>query len=375
MKKRIVFTVILAAVFCAGAVLAGCAKKTASKATESPKKAAEMNSNESFEVEFNFERRSDGELLHALVNNVTSKGASVEIHKRKGRPNYPDTKDVTKTYEISLEQLKQLKDILHRYPLQEVSQGRKSGSYGGNICQTLRVVDGDTHYYINDFVIFPDGLPPMKELVYTDFYNFFNDIASADEAMLAVKTKPLPDPHDNPKYADRVVEQFGKKVHLVPGTGSDNNRSAEIVYGDKKWWIEEGYVGHYVMTDRDKKMTNGPEITEESASFCVNEDGSYELVMNGVAFAGKLSTKRYYKDPPGGVYEPVVPDTGERQGFSFDFNGYLGMFEDDEIDEDREPTQEEELAALRRHIYVQCHGEPHPHVVEPRYMEMTRVSQ
>jgi len=320
-----------------------------------------------WEMEFTFEKRSSGELLHALVDTVTENGADVTIRKRNGLLNDPDTIEVTETYSMDRTKYEALVELLRAYPLNEIVNAPRKSSFGGNIGMELRICEGEKNLYIGNLHSFPDGLPPMRELLYTELYNFFNAIASSDDRMDSVRTEQMPDPRTDPKYSERTVLHFGREVSLVPGTGYDNDYGAEIDYGDKKWWIEDGYVGEYVMTDADKNCTD---VTESAASFVILEDGTFRLTINDILYTGTLPKARCYKVAPGGRYKASAPGKQDDQSFSFDFNGEYNS----DVDSDEEPfTAEEELNVLRSHIYLECHSEPHPHVREPRYMEMTRV--
>jgi len=349
---------LVLAMLCSGAVLLWKHEK---KREEPPHPAG------IWEIEFKYEKRSSGELLHALVGSVSENGAEATIRKRNGRANDPKTVEVIGTYSMDSKQLEELTYLLRKYPVEEIMNAPRRHSFGGNIGLELRIRDGDKNLYIGNLNAFPDSLPPMRELLYTELYNFFNAFVSADEKMKSVWTEQLPDPAADPKYGARTVLHFGKEVSLVPGTGYGDNYGDEIDYGDRKWWIEEGYVGSYIMTEEDKMLKM---ITEDSASFIIREDGSFELTLDGTLYTGNFGTTRYYKQSPGGRYEKSAPGAKDDQAFSFDFNGEIS---DESLDDTDILTEEEETKQLKAHIYLECHSEPHPFVRNPRYVEMTRV--
>ncbi len=228
--------------------------------------------------------------LEADVVKMSEKGADIIMTKRTG-PDNSLGKKKKDTVKIDKEKLDELFEILGRYDLEGYTGLQAAGTTTPPY-RTLFVLNGDKVVYSVCFnTQFPKTLPPEEDIMYFELFNYFNDIIAGEEGWEEVVGENLPDPRDEPAYYERTVTWFGKEVNLVPGTGVgyDDGKYAVIDYGDKKWWIEEGFTGEWIL-DKD----NAEDVSY--ASMTVNDDGEVQLTVDGVLYNGTLDEVRRLKD-------------------------------------------------------------------------------
>ena len=133
--------------------------------------------------------------------------------------------------------------------------------------------------------------------MYMELYNFFNHLIRDIPDWQDVQSPDLEDPRENPAYEEGDALWFGRRVRLVPGTGTvyEDRRGAEIDYGGEAWWIQEGFTGTWTLAGEEWQE----EATHTSASLTVEEDGSVTLTLEGETWTGQLPEKRYYKADTG----------------------------------------------------------------------------
>ena len=230
--------------------------------------------------------------MNACVSDMSLSGASAEIIKRIG----PDNADGTKmegTISLSREETEILRKILSRYDLAGWSKLPVSAS-GSAPSRSLIVFSGDDILYdIAWNAKFPKSLPPLEDIMYAQLYNYFNDLIRKTPGWESVRSDNLADPGNNPVYRKRTAVWFGNEVKLVPGTGREDGRYAEIDYADLNWWTAEGFTGTW-------KLDSNAEADEfplpKSGTLTVKDDGTAELMINGEIWNGTLSSVRRYQD-------------------------------------------------------------------------------
>lgn len=131
--------------------------------------------------------------------------------------------------------------------------------------------------------------------------------AEASPGWEEVRTENLEDPRNNPAYGERMVNQYGKMVRLVPGTGTvtKDGCGAQIDYQGKQWWVEENFVGTYMMTEQDRSDSKGLNPVPE-VSLVVSEDGTVLFTEDGEQRSGcLLQTRCYLEDIPLGGFDEI----------------------------------------------------------------------
>ncbi len=244
-------------------------------------------------ISFNYEHKAGDEFeLNARIEDIDENGGTLELKKRVGPMNYNGR---SKEGELSIprEKIDELLEILSRYDIKGYSELPTRGSVSTPI-RSLYVIIGEDVTYVAWNAKFPETIPPTEDIMYYEIFNFFNDIVSAEPGWEEVRSDNLDDPRDNPAYGERIVEQYGNEVSLVPGTAalSSDGTGAEIDYGDKLWWQEEGFIGEWQMTAEDSENTN---TSCKSAGFTVDENGNIRFTVDGIDWTGTLGNTRYYR--------------------------------------------------------------------------------
>ena len=243
------------------------------------------------QVHFEYSRYSGDEMaLDAWVDHITESGAEVTVKKRIGSGS--SAAEQEGMLKITADQTEELRAILNRYDLEAFSK-LPERSYGSSPHRSLRVWDGDRDYDISWNKVFPKTLPPEEDILYFELFNYFNGLLKGNAAWQDVIGDDLEDPREDPKYQVRTVEQFGNLIPLVPGTGnSTNGYGAELDYGDRIWWLEEGFTGSWHAC-----ASETVETTADTGVFRVEEDGMTELQVDGTVYSGTLGKVRTYLEP------------------------------------------------------------------------------
>ena len=249
-------------------------------------------------VRFTYDKsHGDQVYLSVYVDEMSDQGAKAEITKRVGPMNYTGHKKEG-VLTLNGEQVRTLLEILSRYDLEAWSKLPKKSS-GSSPSRSLMVFShGDAVCDVPWNTKFPETLPPQEDIMYAELFNFFNGMLSAKEEWKEVWSDNLEDPRDNPAYSERMVIWFGHEVKLKPGTGTwhEDGSYAEIDYEGKDWWIEEGFVGEWVL-DKEKPASDYYPVND--ASLTVNEDGSVVFTLDGEEWRGHVAAIRRYKDNTG----------------------------------------------------------------------------
>ena len=143
----------------------------------------------------------------------------------------------------------------------------------------------DVQFIVSSRQELPEDRYKAFNIIYTYLTSF---VSGFDRKMRQNIGAPAP---------DIIKEVHGKKVKLVPGTGNSVLTGAEINYGDKKWWIEEEFVGRFESTQSSLKQTS--EETEEGveikAAMKIEKDGNFTLKINDTEYVGSLGVQRLYQ--------------------------------------------------------------------------------
>ncbi len=249
-------------------------------------------------VVFDYDQFSgDKFTINAIVTDISADGARLELLKEVRPMDVPGSFRKEGEFRLDAEQTARLLEILSSYDIKGYSRLPGRGS-SNSPSRSVWVFEGDERYVVSFDAIFPKTLPPQEDIMYYELFNFFNDRISEEPGWEKVRSENLEDPRENPAYGERLVEHFGHMVHLVPGTGtlSEDWKNAQIDYGDKIWWLEEGFTGTWVQSEEDKKL---PSITNESAKLTVTEDGKAVLELDDEVLEGELADQRFYKTPVG----------------------------------------------------------------------------
>lgn len=244
-------------------------------------------------------------LLNATITDFTEEGAKVEIKKHKGPLNYYG-KEKIGIFLLDRRKKEQFLAILSRYPIRKYA-GLPSSGAGYAPSRSLYVAEGSEKYYVLPMAKFPKTIPPEEDIMYFELFNFFNNLIYDAPGWEEVCTENLEDPRNNPAYGERMVNQYGKVVRLVPGTGTvtKDGRGAQIDYQGKQWWVEENFVGTYMMTEQDRSDSKGLNPVPE-VSLVVSEDGTVLFTENGEQRSGcLLQTRCYLEDIPLGGFDEI----------------------------------------------------------------------
>ena len=245
-----------------------------------------------WKIHFSYEKGYGDQVeLDVWVENISDEGADASVMKRVGPMNYTGH-TLEGEIRLSGEDTKQLMEIVSRYDL-DAWAALPTGSVSSGLNRTFTVFRGDEMVYVAWNARFPKTLPPEEDIFYAEVFNFFNGIIAGESGWEEVLSEDLDDPRDNPAYGERTVTQFGKKVHLVPGTGTyhEDGTGALIDYGDLHWWQEEGFTGTWVMAEEQPEYPG-----TKDAELTVLADGSVTLKADGNVWQGTLGNNRYYKD-------------------------------------------------------------------------------
>ena len=253
-------------------------------------------------VNFTYDKYSGNQFyLAAYVSKLDTDKALVELTKRVGPMNHSGHKKEGDIY-LDVKQIDKLLDIFSRYDLKAWSNLPRSSSSSDPSRFLVILSRDDILYDIRWNARFPKTTPPEEDIFFFELYNFFNDVISKETGWEEVVSENLPDPRDNPAYYEREVEWFGRKVRLVPGTGTFHKDGSygQLDYEGKDWWIEEEFTGKWVLNE--EHPTNGLNIPT-SSSLTVREDGTLEFELNGESYPGKVSDTRIYKGSAGIILE------------------------------------------------------------------------
>ena len=98
-----------------------------------------------------------------------------------------------------------------------------------------------------------------------------------------------------------TVNIGGKEYPVIPDYSQKDHVGEVIDFGDDIWWQAEGYVGKYVITEKDKEEMKEEYFTQDAVSHTegtavleISEDGHAVLDYFGVLFEGDLPKERRY---------------------------------------------------------------------------------
>ena len=100
---------------------------------------------------------------------------------------------------------------------------------------------------------------------------------------------------DEPQTA--YIRVGNKDYPLIPNYGEESHYGEVIDFGDEDWWVVEGYVGSYAMTEEDYEESYGVYDVSE-ASLVIAADGSVVLEIDEEHYEGTL--------PEEGIYSTVT---------------------------------------------------------------------
>lgn len=288
MKK--LFILLIAGGVCA-MILSACKKSVPVRENNAPVQEG------IWKVILDYDMYSGNEFrLYAVAADFDENGAQAHVEKRVGPMNYTGVSKVGELH-LSRSQADALLEILSRYDLKAYSALRHKGT-GSAPSRSLMVFDGAEQYDVAWDAVFPETIPPEQDVMYFELFNFFNDRIREEPGWEDVCSENLKDPRDNPAYAERIVSHFGREVRLAPGTGTSyaDGRGARIDYGDAIWWLEEGFIGVWRMSEQDAQEND---CSAAAAEFRVGADGQITLTLDGEVWTGTLPDTRYYKEGTG----------------------------------------------------------------------------
>jgi hypothetical protein len=246
------------------------------------------------EIHFTYDMYAGNQYkLEAWAKDFTPAGASVTIEKRVGPMNYTGFKK-RGDLKVDKAQAAALLDVLSRYDIKGWSE-LPAGSSGSAPSRSLYVFCGEEMYGVAWNARFPKTLPPQEDVFYCELFNFFNGLIHDEPGWEEVRTDDLDDPRDNPAYGARKVTHFGNEVRLVPGTGVyyADGRGAEIDYGGRDWWREEGFFGVWEL-DPEKPQDDPFCRNVKEAALRVGADGGVTLELDDERWTGTLPSGRAY---------------------------------------------------------------------------------
>ena len=96
-----------------------------------------------------------------------------------------------------------------------------------------------------------------------------------------------------PAVVEATVNWHGQEKTIRVKDGQEDYTGAVIDYGEKNWWVEEGFVGQYTMTETTSTLEG---TTESFSELTVYENGNVVWVTDGDVYSGELLSSRYYGD-------------------------------------------------------------------------------
>ena len=310
-----------------------------------------------FEYTFEWAYEAYDERFHVQATGLDSDAPKLHVEKKIARQGETLTAD----YDFAVADVQALRDAIAEFDLVAWANLPTRGYYNGSKHNTIRFEIGGEWYFMNDMKKYPETEPPITETAFARLYNLFNAYVSADAAMEAVWTEPQVEPADQPLWQDRVVMFKGREVHLVPGTGPGSNYyNAEIVWDrDVPWWVDEGFVGRWVMTEEDLATLSLPNYT--SAELVIAEDGSVKLTLEDEEYDGAMIETRYYRDSGTGYIN-------DRSIGEFDISFF-------KVEDGTVWHFNIEDARTSDHISFSTEGLPYPETKMPIQLAFTRVGQ
>ncbi|MDO4787778.1 MAG: hypothetical protein Q4A19_01295 [Johnsonella sp.] len=104
-----------------------------------------------------------------------------------------------------------------------------------------------------------------------------------------------------PPEAEVFTVHIGSKDYkLIPDYSKIDHIGEEIDFGDDIWWLKEGYVGRYEMTDediadmKDSGLISSSNVDKGGVLLQIGKDGKVRFDYYGMAYEGTMPDKRYY---------------------------------------------------------------------------------
>lgn len=286
----VLFTAVFGVIMAIGYIGTGPGPETQ---TQDP---GDVQSEEITEVHFEYDEFSGEQYrLDVWVESITEDGADAQIEKRIG-PMNENGRSREGTIRMSAEEVDRLMAILGRYDLEMFSQ-RPTESANTLPVRVLSVFYGDRMVSVDWNSEYPKTVGPDEDIMYYEAFNFFEELIDKEPGWEDVR-RDLPkeeDHRDNPDIYESTVSWFGHEVSLVPGTGdgSEDGWGAQIDYGEKDWWLKEGFTGSWSMTEEDREQEHS---TDSEVLLAVSKDGNVMLRTDDEVWTGQLPEIRYYKN-------------------------------------------------------------------------------
>lgn len=265
----------------------------------------------------------DGTLIEAQVTGFGPFGAQVAFTKQKGASRRDEIQTREASFYIDEQQVEELRQLLLSLDMPMLNTLRRD-TYGYGAGVHLKVQSGYKTYYIDQLTKFPKQVPPLSDVVYVPLYNHFNKLSMQDAALAEIELDMLLDPFLDPVNNPRTVLLYGKERSLVPGTGYADGYRATVDYEGKQWWVEENFVGRWLMTEEDK-LVSDPMIgekyymTNKSAELVILEDGTGTFTLDGAEHDIKLSEDFIYHIGGGFSTIPKEGSGGQWRGYDMDY--------------------------------------------------------
>lgn len=308
-----------------------------------------------FEYTFEWAYEAYDEHFHVQATDLDTDASKLHVEKKIERQGETLAAD----YDFASSDVQALRDAIAEFDLVAWANLPTRGYYNGSKHNTVRFEVGGEWYFMNDMKKYPETEPPITETAFARLYNLFNAYVSSDAAMKEVWTESQLEPADQPLWQDRVVEFKGREVHLVPGTGPGRDfYNAEIVWDRSvPWWVDEGFVGRWVMTEDDLSTLSMPSFTE--AELVIAEDGSVKLTLADEEYNGAVIEKRYYRiDGLGYIDDRMIGEFA------------ISYFE---VEDGTVWSFNIKDARIADHISFSTEGLPYPEMKMPIQLAFTRV--
>ena len=124
---------------------------------------------------------------------------------------------------------------------------------------------------------------------------------------------------------DVTINWHGQERTVKAAEDQTDYTGLKIDFGDSDWWVEEGFVGQYTMTE---KMASVDGVTEEFSELIIYENGNVVWVTDDAVYSGELMANRYYGDAAHGY----VKSEEDQMPRSFDLS-FVKAEEDGSISE------------------------------------------
>jgi len=159
---------------------------------------------------------------------------------------------------------------------------------------------------------------------------------------------------------DVTINWHGQERTIKATEDETDYTGRKIDFGDSAWWVEEGFVGQFTMTE---ELTSAEGVTESFSELMIYNNGAVVWITDDAVYSGELFENRYYGDAAHGYVksdQDQMPRTFDLEFVSAEEDGTFRSYGSEEVpdgkyvrifcSEQQEPDPLEEICVYLERI-------------------------